>query len=169
MSFNRLAMRNINDRREAAATRIQRLQRHRQQQRQQREQQERREDNSDAAAVPGAEISPESHEGEAEQTMRRSIDTLRTSISDIRDELIQSSGSEPMVRLRRSVQGSESNVVSVEQGSESQASNLDIEHDTAPNRVLFLAVYSFISKLHKEPFWPVSVGARSQRDCRGKQ
>ena len=35
----RLAMRNINDRREAAATRIQRLQRHRQHQRQLREQQ----------------------------------------------------------------------------------------------------------------------------------
>ena len=126
-------MRNINDRREAAATRIQRLQRHRQQQRQQREQQDRREDNSDPAAVP--ELSPESQEGEAEQTMRRSIDTLRTSISDIREELIQSSGSEPMVRLRRSVQGSDSNVVSVEQGSESQPSNLDSAQDISANRV----------------------------------
>ena len=41
---------------------------------------------------------------------------MRTSISDIREELIQSSGSEPLVRLRPNVQGSDSNVVSVEQG-----------------------------------------------------
>ena len=125
-------MRNINDRREAAATRIQRLQRHRVQQRRQHELQTQAHplnqevEEEEGPAVP-SETEPTSpldanegsvEENEADNNMRRSIETLRTSISDMRDELIQGSShrSEPMVRLRRSAQGSESNLVSVEHG-----------------------------------------------------
>jgi len=128
----RMAMRNINDRREAAATRIQRLQRHRVQQRRQHElqtqahplNQEVEEEEGPAVPSETEATSPldvnegSVEENEADSNMRRSIETLRTSISDMRDELIQGSShrSEPMVRLRRSAQGSESNLVSVEHG-----------------------------------------------------
>ena len=161
-------MRNINDRREAAATRIQRLQRHRQQQRQQREQHDPGDDDHDDGDTDGATTEGDTGGGgggnddhhppagaaagaELDPSMRRSIDTLRTSISDIREELIQqsgggSSGPEPLVRLRRSVQGSDSNVVSVEQGHGQQggggggrqSSNVIDDANPVPHRVRLL-------------------------------
>jgi len=174
----RLAMRNINDRREVAATRIQRLQRHRRQQRQQQQQRQEEEqlpaDESSTSPRPppsttttaataeslavastsgalasssGLAVEEEEREivsDDATETseanehdqvvaeepevddeaaaaedpvLQRSIDTLRNSISDMRQQFVEREGTEPIVRLRRSAHGPETDTVSMEPGA----------------------------------------------------